>query len=630
MAKESNINEKLNSSERDFIFNKEGISKDELNKENVDLASSEAKEELFMQSIFEKQTDELGVKNEQETSIDIAGDTENILPQNESEGEITSRENATVDSIEPTIGFWQSASTKIKQLFSKENEDINALRSNHYEQETEERRENNGLESGGNSSEGDLLKESEKLSLKEPETVFAEKMNEAPGDILVSDNNVDENSIPGTVVATLSAIDEDGRDTHTFSMLENDNFEIDGSEIKVKAGVDLNFESDESHDVEVTVTDSEGNTYTRTVSIAVNNLNEDPTDIALSASSVDENSAAGTVVVNLVSTDEDAGETFTYAIANNDNFIIEGNQIKVKSGADLDFESNESHDVVITVTDSAGNTFSKTVSLAINNLNEKPTDITLSVSSVNENSAAGIVVAKLSATDEDSGERFSYSMVNNGNFEVVGNQIKVKDGADLNFESAESHKVEITVTDSAGNTYTETVKLTVNNINEKPTDITLSNSAIDENSKEGTVVAKLSATDEDSGEMFSYSMANNDNFEIVDSQIKVKAGADLDFESAEAHKVEITVKDSAGNTYTETVKLSVNNLNEDPTDITLSNSAIDENSKEGTVVAKLSTIDEGSGETFSYSMANNDNFEVIGNQIKVKAGADLDFESAEA
>ena len=57
-------------------------------------------------------------------------------------------------------------------------------------------------------------------------------------------------------------------------------------------------------------------TYDETVTITVNNLNETPTDIAITASSVDENTstAGGYSVGTLSATDIDAGESFSYMI----------------------------------------------------------------------------------------------------------------------------------------------------------------------------------------------------------------------------------------------------------------------------------------------------------------------------
>ncbi|MFK7976667.1 MAG: tandem-95 repeat protein, partial [Halioglobus sp.] len=98
---------------------------------------------------------------------------------------------------------------------------------------------------------------------------------------------------------------------------------------------------------------------------------------------------------------------------------------------------------------------------------ETPTDITLSADNVNENAVGGTVVAELSATDEDGGESFTYDLSDDsGLFEISGDQIVVKEGADIDFESDDTHEISVQVTDSGGNTYTESVSISVNDISE--------------------------------------------------------------------------------------------------------------------------------------------------------------------
>ena len=96
-------------------------------------------------------------------------------------------------------------------------------------------------------------------------------------------------------------------------------------------------------------------------------VNTAPTDIVVTGGSVDENSPAGTVVATLDAVDSDAGESFTYELTggDTDKFEIQGNQIVVRAGADLDFETDTDHSVDVRVTDSAGNEYAETVDIAV-------------------------------------------------------------------------------------------------------------------------------------------------------------------------------------------------------------------------------------------------------------------------
>ncbi len=466
-------------------------------------------------------------------------------------------------------------------------------------------------------------------------------MDEGPSDITLTGGAVDENASAGTVAATLATTDADAGDSFTYALTSDASgfFEIVGDEIRVKAGADIDYEADASHDVTVQVTDAGGNTYSETVTLSVNNLmDEGPSDITLSGGSVDENAVAGTVVATLATTDADSGDSFTYALTSDASglFEIVGDQIRVKTGADIDYEADASHDVTVQVTDAGGNTYSETVTLSINNLmDEGPSDITLTGGAVDENAAAGTVVATLATTDADSGDSFTYALTSDasGFFEIVGDQIRVKTGADIDYEADASHEVTVQVTDAGGNTYSETVSLSVNNLmDEGPSDITLTGGSVDENASADTVVATLATTDADTGDSFTYTLTSDASgfFEIVGDQIRVKAGADLDYEADASHDVTVQVTDAGGNTYSETVSLSVNNLmDEGPSDITLTGGSVDENASSGTVVATLSTTDADFGDSFTYALTSDASgfFEIVGDQIRVKAGADIDYET---
>ena len=58
--------------------------------------------------------------------------------------------------------------------------------------------------------------------------------------------------------------------------------------------------------------------------ISVSDANEQPTDIALSNSSIAENQPAGTIVGSFSSTDPDAGDTGTYALVGGATALCSG------------------------------------------------------------------------------------------------------------------------------------------------------------------------------------------------------------------------------------------------------------------------------------------------------------------
>lgn len=93
------------------------------------------------------------------------------------------------------------------------------------------------------------------------------------------------------------------------------------------------------------------------------------------------------------------------------------------------------------------------------------------VIAIAEDAADGTVVANFSTQDVDTGDTFSYAITSDpsGFFEIVGDELRVATGANIDYETAASHVVTIEVTDSALATYSENLTIQVTNVTEPPT-----------------------------------------------------------------------------------------------------------------------------------------------------------------
>lgn len=104
--------------------------------------------------------------------------------------------------------------------------------------------------------------------------VTVANVNDAPSDIGLSDNKVNENVKAGTVVGILSATDPDSGDVLAFSLTENpDNvFAIKNGKLVVAAGAHIDFEARQSYAVSVRATDSGGLYHDETFTISVTDV----------------------------------------------------------------------------------------------------------------------------------------------------------------------------------------------------------------------------------------------------------------------------------------------------------------------------------------------------------------------
>src|SRR5205085_551576 len=165
--------------------------------------------------------------------------------------------------------------------------------------------------------------------------------------------------------------------------------------------------------------------------------------------------------------------------------------------------------------------------------------------------------------------------------------------------------------------------------NSAPTDISLSNSSVDENQPSGTTVGTFTTTDPDPGDTASYGFAtgtgdaDNGSFQIVGDTLETNAS--FDFETKSSYSIRVRSTDGGGLFFEKQFTVSVNDVNEAPTDISLDKNSIDENQPSGTTIGSLTATDPDTGQTHSFTLQNsgcsgsfpdNNSFSITGNSLK--------------
>ncbi len=463
-------------------------------------------------------------------------------------------------------------------------------------------------------------------------TINVNDVGESPTDLVLSSSSIDENSPSGAVVGTFGTTDPDEGDSFTYQLVSGNNaFTIVGDQLRINSSLD--FETQSSYSIRVQTTDSADNNLESVLTINVNDVGESPTDLVLSSSSIDENSPSGAVVGTFGTTDPDEGDSFTYQLVSGNNaFTIVGDQLRINSS--LDFETQSSYSIRVQTTDSADNNLESVLTINVNDVGESPTDIVLSSSSINENSPRGAVVGTLETSDPDNGDTFTYQLVSGNNaFTIVGDQLLTN--SSLDFETQSSYSLRVQTTDSANNNLESVLTINVIDVaeNSSPTDIVLSSSSLNEDSPSGAVVGTFGTSDSDNGDTFIYQLVSGDGdddnaaFTIVGDQLRINGVPD--FETQSIYRILVQTTDSTGASYLEALIINVNNVAESPTDIVLSNSSINENSRAGAIVGTFSTSDPDGGNTFTYRLISgfddDDNaaFTIVGDQLLINLSCDL-------
>lgn len=96
------------------------------------------------------------------------------------------------------------------------------------------------------------------------------EVNVAPTDIVLSNLVVSENSL-AAALGDLSTVDANTGDTFTYSITD-DRFVISGNSLALADDVTLDFEVDEEIDLEITVTDSDSNSFSKILTIVVSDV----------------------------------------------------------------------------------------------------------------------------------------------------------------------------------------------------------------------------------------------------------------------------------------------------------------------------------------------------------------------
>ena len=154
---------------------------------------------------------------------------------------------------------------------------------------------------------------------------------------------------------------------------------IDSASGEVRLNVSPNFEAKSGYVFTVVATDAAGNASEKTVSLAINNLDEVAPLITSSATvnGINENSGANQRVYIVSSTDTadtaSGATVYSLKVGSDAALMLDAATGLVRLKANPDFEAKSSYVFTVVATDTAGNASERTVTLDILDLNENST-----------------------------------------------------------------------------------------------------------------------------------------------------------------------------------------------------------------------------------------------------------------
>jgi len=485
-----------------------------------------------------------------------------------------------------------------------------------------------------------------------PETVSSAataavvNVNDAPtGSVTIDDTTPTQGD---TLTASNTLADPDGLGTINYTWKANGSTVGTGSTFTVTES-----EVGQSITVEASYTDGHGTpeTVSSAATAAVIDVNDAPTVTLTNAVITLPEDAATTPrvkVADIVVTDDALGvNDLTLTGADAALFEIDGNELYLVAGTALDFETNPTLDVTVQVDDAtvgANPDDTAALAIAVTDINEAPS-VTLAntTTTLPEDAATTprVKVADIVVTDDALGsETLALTGADAAFFEISGNELYLVAGAALDFETNPTLDVTVQVDDTtvgANPDDTAALAIAVTDVNEAPS-VTLTNATTtlpeDAATTPRVKVADIVVTDDALGANdLTLTGADAALFEVSGNELYLMAGAALDFETNPTLDVTVQVDDAAVGASPDdnaALAIAVTDVNEAPA-VALVNTfttLAEDPSTPRARVADIVVSDDALG-TYTLSLTGADVafFEIDGNELYLRAGTDIDFET---
>lgn len=313
------------------------------------------------------------------------------------------------------------------------------------------------------------------------------------------------------------------------------------------------------------------------------------------------------------------------------NALVQVNSNLQTSGISSNNFSNPVEYHVVAADESAQKNYTVYVSIA----NGIPSDLTISKSSIQENSPLNTIVGTLSTTDINPGDTFTYSLISgsgdtdNSAFKISGNSLLLNSVPD--YETKKSYKIRLKTEDQKGGTFEKEFTIEVTDQNDETPVLQNEKVFIPENAPLGTEIKTVIVTDQDKSADLRFDIfSGNDlgKFAINRYSGKITLVSSLDFETKSIYTLEIFVSDGIHDSVG-VIDVVVTDVNDNSPVIKNATINVSENKLSGDSIFTVtaSDADVNSVHTYSILSGNQDGVFAIGanSGIVILAG-DLDFE----
>ncbi|SIQ87019.1 VCBS domain-containing protein [Aquipseudomonas alcaligenes] len=361
--------------------------------------------------------------------------------------------------------------------------------------------------------------------------------------------------------------------------------------------------------IPVEVTDGHGGTGTQTLQISITGADDGPSFVIAGTRSATE---GGPVLTGqLTATDPDSGDTLTYASgAQVAGFALNADGSYSFDPSHADYDSlgvghSKTVSVLITVTDSQGQSVTQTLRITIAGSNDNPTVSAVAPSTVAEDSA--VLQGRLTIADVDAGDTLTCrTSATVAGFNLNPNGSYTFDPGNHTYDhlapgDSEVLSIPVTVSDGHGGSATQTLQITITGSNDGP-----ALTVVDQTVREGAAVLRgqFAGTDPDRGDTLTYSTS------ATVAGFTLNADGSYSFDAAHAAynslgvghsqvvSIPVTVTDSQGATATRSLQITVEGTDDAPV-LTATPRSVNEG--DASIQGRLTATDPDVGDSLTYS-----------------------------
>lgn len=314
-------------------------------------------------------------------------------------------------------------------------------------------------------------------------------------DITIDNDSIDEGTSVDTEVATFSTVSDTPDETYIYTLVsgtgddDNDDFSLTTGGTLSNL-ITFNYDVKSSYNIRVRSTDPLDGYFEKSFRITINDVNRAPYGLTLSNSLLPENTSINTFIGEFNGLDYDDNETFTYTLFDEinypDNYYFnlhtvtnefDVDSVYLRNSVVFNYELKTGYTINVKVIDSGGLSFTSTFTVFVGNIDDQPSGVFLSNSSVLENLPSGTTVGFITTYDEDVNDTYTYTLTNNSQsfldenyvendnsfFYIDGDELKTNQAFD--YEDRTSYNVVINATQDNAIGFTATQSFTINILN---------------------------------------------------------------------------------------------------------------------------------------------------------------------